>query len=157
MVRGRGIAVTAVALMYQCAETTRIACGRGTAWPNALHAEVYRLVSSAFIGLPWPKKAAGMVAVGLLVVSVLTEPPEDGTGASTGAPTVSCPSAGHNLTAASKPPLAGSASSRSLSRRGVRSAPTSAARPGVHSTPPPCAPPGSLAAAPPRVMIGKWC
>src|SRR5664280_171653 len=107
MVRGRGIAVTAVALMYQCAETTRIARGRGTAWPNALHAEVYRLVSSAFIGLPWPKKAAGMVAAGLRVASVLTEPPEDDTGASTGAPTVCCPSAGHNLTAASGSPWPG--------------------------------------------------
>src|SRR4051794_39962816 len=34
MVRGRGIAVTAVALMYQCALITRIARGRGTACPN---------------------------------------------------------------------------------------------------------------------------
>ena len=40
MVRGRGIAVTAVALMYQCALTTRIARGRGTAAPNARHAAV---------------------------------------------------------------------------------------------------------------------
>ena len=40
MVFGRGIAVTAVALMYQCAETTRIARGRGTDSPKARHAEV---------------------------------------------------------------------------------------------------------------------
>ena len=40
MVRGRGMAVTAVALMYQCALTTRIARGRGTASPNACHAVV---------------------------------------------------------------------------------------------------------------------
>jgi hypothetical protein len=55
--------------MYQCAYTTRIARGRGTDSPNARHARharhgrharVYRLVSSAFIGLPWPKNAAGM-------------------------------------------------------------------------------------------------
>src|SRR4051812_26111490 len=60
MVRGFAIAVTAVALMYQCAEMTRMARGRGTAAPNARHAAVYRLSSSAFIGFPWPRNAAGM-------------------------------------------------------------------------------------------------
>jgi hypothetical protein len=60
MVRGRGIAVTAVALMYQCAETTRMARGFGTAAPNARQASVYRLVSRAFIGLPCPMNAAGI-------------------------------------------------------------------------------------------------
>ena len=40
MVRGRGIAVTAVAWMYQCALITRMARGRGTAFPNARHAAV---------------------------------------------------------------------------------------------------------------------
>ena len=60
MVRGRGMAVTAVALMYQCADTTRIARGRGTARPKACQAWVYRLVSSAFIGLPCPMNAAGI-------------------------------------------------------------------------------------------------
>ena len=44
--------VTAVALVYQCAEITRIARGFGTAWPNARHASVYRFRSRAFIGLP---------------------------------------------------------------------------------------------------------
>src|SRR5215213_9573928 len=39
MVRS-GIAVTAVTLMYQCAETTRIARGRGMARPNARQALV---------------------------------------------------------------------------------------------------------------------
>ena len=34
------MAVTAVALMYQCADTTRIARGRGTDCPNARHARV---------------------------------------------------------------------------------------------------------------------
>ena len=63
MVRGRGIAVTAVACTYQCAETTRIARGRGTAAPNARQASVYRFFSSAFIGLPWPKNAAGMTVM----------------------------------------------------------------------------------------------
>ncbi len=38
--------------MYQCAEITRIARGVGTLAPNSLHAEVKRLVSSVFIGLP---------------------------------------------------------------------------------------------------------
>jgi hypothetical protein len=28
--------------------------------PNVRHASVYRLRSSAFMGLPWPKNAAGM-------------------------------------------------------------------------------------------------
>src|SRR3954452_8056322 len=60
MVRGRGMAVTAVALMYQWADTTRIARGRGTAAPKARQAWVYRLSSRAFIGLPWPRKAAGI-------------------------------------------------------------------------------------------------
>ena len=58
--RGRGIAVMAVACTNQCAETTRMARGRGTDRPNARQASVYRLRSSAFIGLPWPKNAAGM-------------------------------------------------------------------------------------------------
>jgi hypothetical protein len=52
--------VIAVAPMYQCALTTRIARGRGTDAPNARHAEVYRFTSRAFIGLPCPKKAAGI-------------------------------------------------------------------------------------------------
>src|SRR3954453_8551305 len=57
------MAVTAVACTYQCAETTRIARGRGTAWPNARQASVYRFFSRAFIGLPWPKNAAGMTVI----------------------------------------------------------------------------------------------
>src|SRR5581483_2320940 len=71
MVRGRGIAVTAVALMYQCALTTKMARGRGTAWPNARQAWVYRLSSRAFIGLPCPKNAAGMVRASLIAVPFL--------------------------------------------------------------------------------------
>ena len=68
----RGIAVTAEALIYQWAEATRIARGRGTLAPKALHASVYRLRSSAFIGLPWPRKAAGMrVRAAWLVLSVM--------------------------------------------------------------------------------------
>src|SRR5215207_1085535 len=54
------MAVTALALMYQWAETTRMARGRGMLAPKALQASVYRLWSSAFIGLPWPKNTAGM-------------------------------------------------------------------------------------------------
>src|SRR5690349_8277459 len=60
MVRGRGIAVTAVALVYQCAEITRIACGRGTDRPNSRQASVYLLGRIACIGLPCPMKAAGI-------------------------------------------------------------------------------------------------
>ena len=40
IVRGRGIAVTAVALMYQCAETTSSARGRGRLAPSAAQASV---------------------------------------------------------------------------------------------------------------------
>src|SRR5512141_150638 len=54
------MAVIAVACTYQCADTTRIARGRGTDSPNARQAAVYRFFSSAFIGFPWPKNAAGM-------------------------------------------------------------------------------------------------
>ena len=52
MVRGRSMAVTAVALMYQWADTTRIARGRGMAAANWRQASVKRLCSRAFIGLP---------------------------------------------------------------------------------------------------------
>ncbi len=40
IVGGASIAVTAEALMNQCAETARIARGRGTLRPNADHASV---------------------------------------------------------------------------------------------------------------------
>jgi hypothetical protein len=63
MVRGRGMAVTAVALMYQCALITRMARGRGTDAPNCCQAVVYRLLSRAFIGLPCPKNATGILMV----------------------------------------------------------------------------------------------
>ena len=53
MVRGAAIAVTALALMYQCAETQTTARGVvGSASPNVRHASVWRLRSMAFIGLP---------------------------------------------------------------------------------------------------------
>src|SRR5690242_1386289 len=52
--------------MYQCALTTRMARGRGTAWPNARQAWVYRLSSRAFIGLPCPKNAAGIRCASLI-------------------------------------------------------------------------------------------
>jgi hypothetical protein len=52
MVFGCVIAVTADASMYQCAETTRIALGRGIPAPKACHASVKRLLSSAFMGVP---------------------------------------------------------------------------------------------------------
>ena len=40
IVRGRAMAVTAVALMYQCAEMTSTARGRGTVSPRTRHAVV---------------------------------------------------------------------------------------------------------------------
>ena len=54
------IAVTAVAPMYQCADTVRMARGRGSSVPSARQARVKPFSSSAFIGLPWPMKSAGM-------------------------------------------------------------------------------------------------
>jgi hypothetical protein len=62
MVRGLGIAVTAVAGRYQCADTDRIAFGRGSAAPSAAQPEVHAFFCRAFIGLPWPKNTAGMRA-----------------------------------------------------------------------------------------------
>src|SRR4051794_32144751 len=53
------MAVTAVALTYQWAETMRMARGAGIDAPNDAHASVYRLRARAFIGLPWPKNTAG--------------------------------------------------------------------------------------------------
>jgi hypothetical protein len=47
-----------------------MALGLGTDRPNARQAAVYRLVSSAFIGLPCPKKIAGIrVAITTLLVT----------------------------------------------------------------------------------------
>ena len=40
IVRGEAMAVTAVALVYQCAETHRTARGRGRADPSAAHASL---------------------------------------------------------------------------------------------------------------------
>lgn len=60
MVRGLAIAVTAVAPMYQCADTTRSARGFGSLVPMSRHAFVYRFDSSVFIGLPWPMNSTGM-------------------------------------------------------------------------------------------------
>jgi hypothetical protein len=60
IVRGCAMAVTAVALMYQCAEMTSTARGRGTVSPSTRHALVKRLRSNVFIGLPCPMNAAGI-------------------------------------------------------------------------------------------------
>src|SRR5690242_16172049 len=62
MVRGFSIAVTAVAPKNQCAETTRIARGRGSCRPKSRHACVKPFCSSVFIGLPWPMNNAGIRA-----------------------------------------------------------------------------------------------
>src|ERR1700733_4460441 len=60
MVRGCGIAVTAVPSTYQWAEITRMARGLGTLAPRLRQAVVKRLDSIAFIGLPWPRNAEGI-------------------------------------------------------------------------------------------------
>ena len=54
------MAVTALAFMYQCADTARMARGRDDWAPKARHASVYRLWSRAFMGDPCPKNAAGV-------------------------------------------------------------------------------------------------
>jgi len=54
------MAVTAVALMYQWADTMRMARGRGIDAPKARHASEDRFRSRAFMGLPWPKNTAGI-------------------------------------------------------------------------------------------------
>src|SRR5688572_859594 len=63
MVRGRCIAVTAVAPMNQWAETTRMPRGRGRLRPSLRHIRVYALLSSVFIGLPCPMNSEGIVAI----------------------------------------------------------------------------------------------
>src|SRR5688500_4648000 len=60
MVRGVGIAVTKVAGRYQWAETQTTARGRGMSLPMDAQPCVQTLCVSAFIGLPCPKKMAGM-------------------------------------------------------------------------------------------------
>ena len=52
-----------MALVYQCAEITRIARGRGTERPKSAHASVYLLGRTACIGLPCPMNAAGIRVV----------------------------------------------------------------------------------------------
>src|SRR5258706_14065935 len=61
MVFGLLIAVTAVPSVYQCADTHRTALGLGIDSPSRRHDSVYRLCSSVFIGLPWPKNTAGLL------------------------------------------------------------------------------------------------
>ncbi|GAA0798148.1 hypothetical protein Sya03_47760 [Spirilliplanes yamanashiensis] len=67
MVRGRAMVVMAVAWMYQCADTTSTARGLGTAAPRSRQAVVWRFSSSAFMGLPCPMKAAGIVVMPVIL------------------------------------------------------------------------------------------
>src|SRR5262245_28151979 len=60
IVRGVGMPVTQVPGTYQWAETARIALGRGIVRPIRAQASVKGFLSMAFVGLPWPKKIAGM-------------------------------------------------------------------------------------------------
>src|SRR5688572_2199464 len=52
--------VTAVPGAYQCAETDRMAFGGVMLLPMRRHPSVQALLAMAFIGLPWPKKIAGI-------------------------------------------------------------------------------------------------
>src|SRR5436190_4629440 len=63
MTRGWRMAVTALPFTYQCAETARTARGLPRDFPRSRHADVCRLVSRVFIGLPCPMNAAGMSVV----------------------------------------------------------------------------------------------
>ena len=63
MVRGLAMAVTAVMLTYQWAEIDRMALASPSEAPNSAQAAVQRLVSRAFMGLPWPRKAAGAMVM----------------------------------------------------------------------------------------------
>ena len=63
IVRGVETAVTPVPSVYQCAEIATIARGRGSEAPSAFQSSVHLFVTSAFIGLPWPMKSAGIRSV----------------------------------------------------------------------------------------------
>jgi len=56
--------------MYQCAEMQRMTRGRGIFLPIAAHASENWLRSRAFIGLPCPKKMAG-IRSGMLTLHVV--------------------------------------------------------------------------------------
>src|SRR3954466_5039712 len=64
--------------MHQCADTPRIARGRGPVATKPRPAVVERLVWSAFIGLPWPKNAAGIAVVGAVSVTAPSLPRTSG-------------------------------------------------------------------------------
>ena len=59
MVRGTLMAVTAVMLTYQCAETTRTALGLGNVAANADQLSVYRLWSSRVHGAAVTDEGSG--------------------------------------------------------------------------------------------------
>ena len=59
MVRGVGIAVTAVYGTYQCADIDSTARGFAIDVPMLRQARVYALSARAFMGLPCPTKMAG--------------------------------------------------------------------------------------------------
>jgi hypothetical protein len=60
MVLGAVLIVTPVPGTYQCADTASTAFGRGMDLPIDAHPSVYLFVAKAFIGLPCPKKIAGI-------------------------------------------------------------------------------------------------
>src|SRR5690606_3849610 len=55
------MAVTAVSVKHQCAETTSSALGRGNFCPSCRQASVYLLWCSVFIGVPWPINNDGIL------------------------------------------------------------------------------------------------
>ena len=60
MVGGMRFDITAQNDTYQCADTASTAFGRGMDLPIDAHPSVYLFVAKAFIGLPCPKKIAGI-------------------------------------------------------------------------------------------------
>src|SRR3546814_9782087 len=71
MTRGWAMAVTAGALVYQCADMHSTARGASTQPPNVRQASVKRLCASVFIGLPGPTNPAGILVCSLTNPSVL--------------------------------------------------------------------------------------
>ena len=62
------LTVTSVPGTYQCAEIETMAFGLAVCSPMRRHASVKGLWLMAFIGLPWPKKIAGIRCANLTVL-----------------------------------------------------------------------------------------
>src|SRR4051794_11995329 len=75
MVRGSAMAVTADAWTNQCADTARMARGRGSVAASTAQASVHRFRSRVFIGLPCPMNTAGITSPTCTSRSCQTEHP----------------------------------------------------------------------------------